>query len=328
MPWRALARSSVVLRVALAAVLGCMLVGSAGSADAAAGSRSPRSSSGTVAVSSIVAAGTADSGPEQQLALRYAPVVRVRTQEEDCGPGESVPADRCHRAVARQRSGVPRTVVEPRPDQGRADRRGPEGRLVRLPPRLPRGRALPRLRLREVGAQDHWRPPADRLCARHHRCEASGQGGAAVLVLLRLQRLQQQARGRLGDDPARLPGQRRGRRAAHRPHRGRLHPALERGAGGLGRGQAGARRRHAPGRLPAPKARTRTSSRRRCTSATARRPASAATTPPGRTPRSPRRRGRAVPSGRPTCSSSRGWASRGDGESCSRRSTTDPPGRT
>jgi hypothetical protein len=75
----------VVLRTALAAVLGCVLVGSAGSASAA-GSWSPTSSGAAAVLPRL--AGTENTGPEQQLALRYAPVVRVRTQEEECGPGE------------------------------------------------------------------------------------------------------------------------------------------------------------------------------------------------------------------------------------------------
>ena len=45
---------------------------------------------------------------------------------------------------------------------------------------------------------------AGRVRARRDRARIPGQAGAAVLVLLRLQRLEQPARRRLGDDPARL----------------------------------------------------------------------------------------------------------------------------
>ena len=61
------------------------------------------------------------------------------------------------------------------------------------------------------------RRPPDDLRARRDRAGVPGQAGAPVLVLLRLQRLEQQARGRLGDDPARL---RRGHPAPRRWPRG------------------------------------------------------------------------------------------------------------
>ena len=95
---------------------------------------------------------------------------------------------------------------------------------------------------------------ADRVCARRGGPRRAGPALAPVLVLLRVQRLQQQARRRLGDDPARL--RRRRRRGGARPgaDAGRLQPARERGAGRVGRSQARARRlaaRRLPGgRLP------------------------------------------------------------------------------
>ena len=124
-------------------------------------------------------------------------------------------------------------------------------RALRVPPRLPRKRARPRLRLRAVGAAPDDGSRARGLRARRHRPRLPGQARAAVLVLLPLQRLQQHARGRLGDDPARLRRARcrRGARGGA-SRRGRLQLARGRRAGGLGRGQARDRRRHAPGRLP------------------------------------------------------------------------------
>ena len=69
------------------------------------------------------------------------------------------------------------------------------------------------MRLRALGAAADRGERADRLRARRHRPGPPGQARAAVLVLLRLQRLQQPARGRLGDDPARLRRRRRARGA-------------------------------------------------------------------------------------------------------------------
>ena len=102
----------------------------------------------------------------------------------------------------------------------------------------------------------HWqqhlgrRADADRVRARRDRPGAPGRARAPVLVLLRLQRLEQPARRRLGDDPARLRRPDGRGRAADVAGRGRVQPARGRGAGRLGRPEARARRRHAPGRPP------------------------------------------------------------------------------
>ena len=56
----------------------------------------------------------------------------------------------------------------------------------------------------QLGPAHLGRPPADGLRARRDRARLPRPARAAVLVLLRLQRLEQPARRRLGDDPARL----------------------------------------------------------------------------------------------------------------------------
>ena len=83
--------------------------------------------------------------------------------------------------------------------QGRTVRRGPRRGSVRLPPGLSREPTRGGLRLREVGRGHR------RWCAHDVRpCGDRGRAGRparpAVLVLLPVQRLHQQARGRLGDD--------------------------------------------------------------------------------------------------------------------------------
>ena len=140
---------------------------------------------------------------ERALAERYAPVVRLVEQPHECGPGEPYePMD--VNALFGQPTVALRGPWNPvRPRQDRPDRRGSR-RPVRVPPRLSRERARPGLRLRALGAADHRGDEADRLRARRHRSGSPGQARAPVLALLRLQRLQQPARGRLGDDPARL----------------------------------------------------------------------------------------------------------------------------
>ena len=77
-----------------------------------------------------------------------------------------------------------------------------------------------------------------------------GQAGAAVLVLLRLQRLEQPARGRLGDGPAQLRCGERSRRPRTYADEHRLQPARRGRAGEVGRQQAPARGRHPSGPPP------------------------------------------------------------------------------
>ena len=164
--------------------------------------------------------------------------------------GRAVRADGREPPVRRADRCAPRPLELHRPREDRPVRRGPRGAL-RVPPRLPREPARARLWVRAVGPPHLEGVRADRLRARRDRPRLPGQAGAAVLVLLRVQRLQQHARGRLGDDPARLRrGRRRRRAAGGSPGRGRIQLARGRGAGLVGRRQAPDRRRHASGRVP------------------------------------------------------------------------------
>jgi hypothetical protein len=88
------------------------------------------------------------------------------------------------------------------------------------------------------------RPHRDRSCVSEPACPA-------VLVLLRVQRLQRQARGRLGDDPARLRCRHAGAGAADEACAGRIQPAPGRRERALGRLQAADPRRHPPVVYPA-----------------------------------------------------------------------------
>ncbi len=164
--------------------------------------------------------------------------------------GRAVRPDRRRRPVrgAHRRAAGALGRRRPRPHRARRDR--PGARPLRVPPGLPGPRALARLRLREVGAPHLGRPRADGVRARRHRPRPPRPARAPVLDVLRLQRLEQPARGRLGDDPAHL--RRRHRRGGPdgAAARGRLQPARGGGALGLGRRQPRARRRHPPRRLP------------------------------------------------------------------------------
>ena len=165
-------------------------------------------------------------------------------------PGRAFPAERHRRVPRRGDRLAPRALEEQRPRQDRAVRRGPRPGPLRVQPRLSGQRAAPRLRLRALGAARDRRHGADGLRPCRDRPRPPGSALAPVLVLLRLQRLEQPPRGRLGDDPARLPGRERRGGARDGAARGRLQPARGRRAGGVGGRQARARRRDAPGRLP------------------------------------------------------------------------------
>ena len=129
------------------------------------------------------------------------------------------------------------------------------------------------LRLRALGAPTRRRAREPTVYA-HVATDPGypGQAGAPVLVLLPLQRLQQHARGRLGDDPARL---RRRRRATRRSTKSRSRSATARTRAPSAPTGATRSWRSSTARTRSsirPPARTRTSSRRRSTSAAPRRP--------------------------------------------------------
>ena len=125
-----------------------------------------------------------------------------------------VRADRRQRALRRADGRAARAVGPGRPGEDRPRRRptsprpatsttstSPATRSIRAATTSAGGAASRRAR-RRPSTRTSPRTPAD-----------PGQARAPVLVLLRLQRLEQHARGRLGDDPARL------RRGARRPRR-------------------------------------------------------------------------------------------------------------
>ena len=196
-----------------------------------------------------VPAAAADLSDEQALAQRHAPIVRLVEQTEPCGHGEPfVPTD--------IDALLGNDTVALRGPWNRTDlvKIGPVAKdlvgPLRVPPRLPRRSARPRVRLRAVGETDHRGQQADRLRARRDRGGPPREGLAPVLVLLPLQRLQQHARGRLGDDPARLRRRECEGRARQGSRRGRVQRSRGGSALELGGRQAPGRRRDAPRRLP------------------------------------------------------------------------------
>ncbi len=141
----------------------------------------------------------------------------------------AVRADRRGPALRRPRRSRSAGRGTRRPGQGRPGRDRPR-RPLRVPPRLPGRRARPGLRLRGVVEAPHARATR-RPSTPTSRSERGPprQARAPVLALLRLQRLQQHARGRLGDDPARLRRRRR-RGGARREARSRSATAPHEGA--------------------------------------------------------------------------------------------------
>ena len=115
--------------------------------------------SGILAVLALPVAANADLEDEQALAERYAPVVRLVEQQEECGPGEPYePTDVDvlfgDRTVALRGPWNRHRPREDRPDGGR------HRRSLRVPPRLPGERARPGLRLRALGAAASRRAPS------------------------------------------------------------------------------------------------------------------------------------------------------------------------
>ena len=152
----------------------------------------------------LAPAALADLADETALAEKHAPVVRLVEQIEECGPGEPyLPAD------------VDVVLNEPT-----VALRGPWSAtdLVKIAP------VAPDLVNRYEYHLDYPGSALDPGCDyekwfRHVKGQSKpkvyahvatdpgypGELSLPVLVLLRLQRLQQHARGRLGDDPAQLP---------------------------------------------------------------------------------------------------------------------------
>jgi hypothetical protein len=155
----------------------------------------------------------------------------------------------------KSRSGKPRrrppgTLGQDEHHQGRTDRPRSLAGTRRLPPRFPGVGRRTRVHLRPVVAADQQGPRADGICATRRGAGSPESPRASVLVLLRLQRLQRQARRRLGDDPTRFRRghARAGTTAAARARR--LQPARGRRERALGRREARDSGRHTPRRLP------------------------------------------------------------------------------
>ena len=166
-------------------------------------------SGGLAAGPASSAAGGAQALPaavdaEQALAERFAPVVALVHQDVECGPGEPYqPSDvdlvLGDQSVALRGPWDGDEVIKVGPTaEDLGD--GP----VRLLPGLPGQPARGGLRLRAVGRGRRRGRAAHDVRPRGDRGRSRGPAGLAVLVLLPVQRLHQQARGRLGDDPARL----------------------------------------------------------------------------------------------------------------------------
>ena len=199
-----------------------------------------------VLVASGGAAAAAADDDEQALAEKFAPVVRLVHQDVDCGPGEPYqPSD-----------------VEMVLDDPSVALRGPwaEGELVKVGPTAEDlGAGLTGYHLDfpgnplEAGCDyEEWADAVGTEPTTYaHVVDRGGPGqpaGAPVLVLLPVQRLHQQARGRLGDGPARLRRHRRGGGARRDTAGGRVQPARGHRGRRVGRPEAAGRRRHAPGR--------------------------------------------------------------------------------
>ena len=176
-------------------------------------------------------AAAAATDPLTELATKYAPIVVARDQTEPCGDGEPYRP-------------TPVTTVLGNPE---VVLRGPDGEQVAGPTAadlVGKGEGwyldYPGNPLDPGCTYDQWFRTASDGGAAHslrptgHRPGAPGQGGAAVLVLLHVQRLERQARGRLGDGAGRAAGGLRRGGARRHPGERRLRPA--RGVAGRHRG--------------------------------------------------------------------------------------------
>ena len=206
-----------------------------------------------IALAALVAAPTAaaDYADEQALAERHAPIVRHRRADRGVRSRRAVHPDRHRPAPRRADRRAPRPVEPHRPREDR-----PVGRRISsiASSTTSTSRAT---RSTRAATTTRW---AKRLTAGSEpvvyahvvtRARATREGRAPVLVLLPLQRLQQHARGRLGDDPARLRRDRRRRRRSaairSRSATARTRAPTRSNVGGR---QARGRRRDATRRLP------------------------------------------------------------------------------
>ena len=123
--------------------------------------------------SAVCATARAGAGDEQALAKRYAPEVRLVEQTGGVRPRRALPAARRQRALRPADRCAPWPLERVGPGQDRADRARSHRRALRLPPRLPRGRALPGLRLRTLGPPHLRGARADGVRPRRDRARAT-----------------------------------------------------------------------------------------------------------------------------------------------------------
>ena len=176
--------------------------------------------------------GTGD--PEVTLANRYAPVVRLVDRAGRCGGDEAFEPTNVNAVL-----GSPEVALRGPWNSTNLVMVAPTaqdllGRPAGVQPRLPRKPAVTRLHVRRVGGEDCADLQPGRVRARRHRGGLSRPALAAVLVLLHLQRLEQQARGRLGDGAAELQGRERRAGIDGVAVRGGLQPARELGTRAVG----------------------------------------------------------------------------------------------
>ena len=159
---------------------------------------------------------------------------------------------RQRRPRARQRRGrAARPVGGLEPRQGRTDRAGPLARPRRLPPRLSGRSALARLRLRAVGAPDRGRQRS-RRCTRASsaRRRIPGQLALQYWFFYLFNDYNDKHEGDWEMIQLDFAASDAAQALTKTPDGDRLQPARGRRAGALGRLEARARRRHAPGRVP------------------------------------------------------------------------------